>query len=85
MGPSPILSVIHTVIIGTMLKNNGHGIKTLRVKQTLRPSCGNTFGSNCQYNLFDIHDTSYTDPNQTESFDGQIIDLKNILCSLTDN
>ena len=36
MGLSPIMSVIHGVIIGTVLKfngeNNGHGLKTLHVK-----------------------------------------------------
>ena len=35
MGPSPILSVIHAVTIGTMLNlnsgKNGHGLKMLRV------------------------------------------------------
>ena len=33
MGPSPILSIIHTVTIGTMLNftggNNGHGLKNV--------------------------------------------------------
>ena len=40
IGPSPNLSVIHTVTIGTMLNlnggNNGHGLKTVTCKQTLR-------------------------------------------------
>ena len=39
MGPSPILSVIHTVTIGTMLNfkgtNNGHGLKNVTCIQTL--------------------------------------------------
>ena len=38
MGSSPILSVIHTVIIGTILSlnggNNGHGLKDVTCKQT---------------------------------------------------
>ena len=37
MGPSSILSVIHTVTIDAMLNinsgNNAHGLKTLRVKK----------------------------------------------------
>ena len=35
MGPSPILSIIHTVTIGTMLNNssNVHGLKTLHVNK----------------------------------------------------
>ena len=36
--PSPILSIIHTVTIGTMLNfngcNNGHGVKNVTCKQT---------------------------------------------------
>ena len=39
MGPLPILPVIHIVIIGTMLNNNGgksgHGLKNVKCKQTL--------------------------------------------------
>ena len=39
MSPSPILSVIHRVTIGTMLNfngdNNGHGLKNVTSKQTL--------------------------------------------------
>ena len=39
MGPSPILSIIHTVTFDTMLNfngdNNGHGIKYATCKQTL--------------------------------------------------
>ena len=35
MGPSPILSIIHTFTIGTMLNfnggNNGHGLKNLKL------------------------------------------------------
>ena len=38
-GPSPILFVIHTIMIGTMLNNNGgnngHGLKNVTCKQTL--------------------------------------------------
>ena len=37
MGPSPILSVIHTIIIGTVLNfisgSKEHGVKTLRVNR----------------------------------------------------
>ena len=40
MGPSHILSLIHTVAIGTMLNNNdgnnGHGLENVRCKQTCR-------------------------------------------------
>ena len=36
MSPSPILSIIHTVTIGTMLNynggNNGHGLKNVTCK-----------------------------------------------------
>ena len=39
MGPSPILPIIHTVTISTMLNNkggnNGHGLKNSTCKQTL--------------------------------------------------
>ena len=39
MGSSLILSIIHTIIIDTMLNfnggNNGHGLKTLRVNRPL--------------------------------------------------
>ena len=40
MGPSNILSVIHTVTIGTMLNNNGgnnngHELKNVTCKQTV--------------------------------------------------
>ena len=39
MSPSPILSVIHTIIISTMLNfnvgNNGDGLKTIRVNRPL--------------------------------------------------
>ena len=42
MGPSPNLSIIHTVTIGTMLNNNGgntgHGLKTLHANRHLRLS-----------------------------------------------
>ena len=38
MGPSPILSVIHTVTIGTVFNfnsdNNGHGLNNVMYKQT---------------------------------------------------
>ena len=40
MGPSPILSIIPTVTIDTMLNfnggNNRHGLKNVRCKQTLK-------------------------------------------------
>ena len=40
MGLLPILSIIHTVIISTMLKfygdNNGHRLKNVTCKQALR-------------------------------------------------
>ena len=39
IGPSPILSVIHTITIGRMLNvkggNYGHGLKNVTCKQTL--------------------------------------------------
>ena len=42
MSPSPVLSVIHTVTFGTMLNfkdgNNGHGLKNVTCKQTLKLS-----------------------------------------------
>ena len=41
MGPSPIVTVIHTITIDTMLsfnyRNNGHGLKNVTCKQTLNP------------------------------------------------
>ena len=42
MGPSPILSVIHTVTIATMQNfnggSNGHGVENVKCKQTLKES-----------------------------------------------
>ena len=39
MGPSPVLSIIHIITIGTMLNfnggNNGHGLKKHYVKRDL--------------------------------------------------
>ena len=50
MGPLPILSIIHTVTISTILNFNGysnrHGLKTLRCKQTF-----NTMEFGGRYNL----------------------------------
>ena len=42
MGPSSILSVIHTITFGTMLNlnggNNGHGLINVRCKQIFKRS-----------------------------------------------
>ena len=41
IGPSPILLIINTITIGTMLNNNssniGHGLQNVTCKQTFRP------------------------------------------------
>ena len=43
MGPLPILSVIHTITIGTMLNfncgNNGHGLQNVACKHTSVAAC----------------------------------------------
>ena len=50
MGPLPILSIIHTITIGTILNFNGcnkrHGLKNVTCKQTF-----NTMEFGGRYNL----------------------------------
>ena len=55
MGPSAILSVIHTVTIATMLNfnggNNGHGLKNLTYKKTLRANRPLLVGNGTQFTV----------------------------------
>ena len=43
MDPSPILSIIHTITIGTMINfngsNYGHGLKNVTCKETFMSDC----------------------------------------------
>ena len=57
MGLSPILSIIHTVSISTMLNvnngNNGHGLKSLLCKKTFTflEICHNFVDQECKVNI----------------------------------
>ena len=60
MGPSNILSVIHTITVGKILDFNGgknrHGIKNVTCEQTLTPlSEPNTFSIHIQQFWFSEH------------------------------